>query len=341
MSKRLDAILKRLEPQFRVLAKKLAKPKFVLDIRVKTLKDMGIPNPAQAKASLQARSDRDFKGSYVVYNTRAELYSALKSVGAVGGEGGISASFTETSAAQDALVNTVLKEANRLAQYTSPDMRATISSKISDKIFDVFTKVTVDVSGGTRYDAKFDRALENAVNKSVKEFADRDRIHRDIEAVMFAAVDLKSKTKIFKKTESKKGKRKVGKVTRVTPIQTETGVFTSATQLQFLINALLHDAVQDNMGESSDPATLLRYQTGNFARSASVTSIRQVNKDVYIGFTYDRIRYDTFLPGGRLNPPTARDPRPIIGNAIRDIALKHVARTFMIHTHLEGYTDDG
>jgi hypothetical protein len=101
-----------------------------------------------------------------------------------------------------------------------------------------------------------------------------------------------------------------------------------------MLNLVLHDYVQKQMGDSDAPSSpdYLRYQTGRFAKSARVVTIRgsktlqeQLTDGTSIMFTYMLSPYIVFEETSPWASP-GRDPRRIISNAIRD-ALRDIVRT--------------
>lgn len=340
----IDSILKRLSGEFRQLSKTLSKPRFVLDISAKNLKEMGVENIAKAQRDLRKFGDTEdlISNRYVVYNDRKSLYAALGALSTddTSTVSGLSVDFDETSARSDNIIADVVKKSEKLFKYSTPDLRVKIARKISDKVFEASTTILASTAINIKYDKRFSKVIQDSIRKSIDRLADKDYILESVSKVLISAADNKSlQAANISKTITKKGKPKVGKITKVMPLRNVSGIFTSATNLQFLLQSQLEQAVEDNMGKPSDPAIRLRYQTGRFARSVKVTSIRNTNREVYINYTYQRYPYDTFLPGGRLNPPLERDPRLIIGSAIRDIAIKYIHRNFIIHTRLEGYNE--
>ena len=133
--------------------------------------------------------------------------------------------------------------------------------------------------------------------------------------------------KVTKKTYKGKGKSKIrGKVKKpriaFLPLKDVKGRFTNLLKIKTLINTFLHDQVQVNMGKGKARSTL-NYRTGRFARSAEATNVLQTRDDrLDVYYTWQHDPYDVFLPGqSRLATP-GRDPRRIIGRAIRQLAIK-------------------
>lgn len=98
--------------------------------------------------------------------------------------------------------------------------------------------------------------------------------------------------------------------------------------LKAIINESLAEFIKNRMGNASDPAVRLRYQTGRFSESAILLSLNRTEAGALIG-TYDFMKdpYGTFLPGGRLHTQQ-RDPKVYIEGAIRDIAIQVLKNQF-------------
>lgn len=140
----------------------------------------------------------------------------------------------------------------------------------------------------------------------------------------------KTKTRRVKGGSSQKTKlSKLAKVksestvVKLPRLRSATGRFTNILKLKALLNTLLHDQVQANMGKGGSKQTL-NYRTGRFAKSAEVSNIVQTRQDrLDIYYTWQHDPYDVFLPGS--GSPLAlpgRDPRRIIGRSIRQLAAK-------------------
>ena len=98
----------------------------------------------------------------------------------------------------------------------------------------------------------------------------------------------------------------------------------SALSLKELINAQLPGELLERMGL---PA--LRNRTGRFRQSAEVLNVTQgARGGTQIDYTYMRNPYETFEPGNAQGS-THRDPRRLIGRAVRDIAMDITGRRFI------------
>ena len=126
-----------------------------------------------------------------------------------------------------------------------------------------------------------------------------------------AASSYKAKNRVKKHRQA--GARAVGKVAE------------SPIALRNLLNEALPQTVAMNMGS---PA--LNYRTGRFANSARVENVAIGPKGgTAIDYTYMKFPYQTFEPGGKQGS-TQRDPRKIIGESIRELAVGILGR--MPHT---------
>ena len=116
--------------------------------------------------------------------------------------------------------------------------------------------------------------------------------------------------------------------TKIKAQQTKKKFIIPTVTLKALINESLAVFIKSRMGEPSDPAVKLRYQTGRFSESAKLLTLNRVEAGAYIG-TYDfqKNPYGVFLPGERLGTQQ-RDPKLYIEGAIRDIAIQVLQRNF-------------
>ena len=120
---------------------------------------------------------------------------------------------------------------------------------------------------------------------------------------------------------TKKGRkaRAAGKVAVTTKPQS-----LNPLALKELINAQLPQELLEQMGS---PALVNR--TGRFRQSARATNaLVGPQGGVEIEYTYQLNPYQTFEPGGAMGS-TARDPRRLIGNTIREIAQKIMGKRFI------------
>ena len=96
------------------------------------------------------------------------------------------------------------------------------------------------------------------------------------------------------------------------------------------LNAELAEAIKRRMHKSGDTSSkrYLRYQTGRFAESASVTNVKLNARSITAFYNYQLNPYQVFDPieGNAKWASRGRDPSRIIGNAIRDILKSEFAR---------------
>lgn len=164
----------------------------------------------------------------------------------------------------------------------------------------------------------FDEYLDYAITNAIFE-----------KPVIFQKVkeQVKTKTKEQRKVSiSKSPKTKVLK--KMIPYKGKAPINFSPIRVMGLINEVLAKTIKDNMGNSTDPAILLRYQSGRFSESAKLLTLTRTDANTLIGtYTYQRYPYDTFLPGGRLHT-AKRDPRLYIEGSIREAAIDLLGKNF-------------
>ena len=112
-------------------------------------------------------------------------------------------------------------------------------------------------------------------------------------------------------------RRKSGKTTNATP-------HTSAVALKELINQALPEVMLLKMH-----APALKNRTGRFRQSAEVTNVNIGPRGgTQVDYTYMRDPYETFEPGGDMGSRN-RDPRKIIGESVREIAMRLTSKKFI------------
>jgi hypothetical protein len=105
---------------------------------------------------------------------------------------------------------------------------------------------------------------------------------------------------------------------------TPRGAGYSLTDLQSLINMHLQDVISANMGDGKRK-DVLNYRTGRLAASATVDGMSESRSGMITAFySYMKNPYATFSEGGRQQNPKSRDPKLLIGTAIREIAATKV-----------------
>ena len=91
------------------------------------------------------------------------------------------------------------------------------------------------------------------------------------------------------------------------------------TNIQNIINTLLHQQIRQNMGDGNR-RDVLNYRTGRFAQSATVERITQGREGMISAYyTYMKYPYATFSEGGQQEFPRSRDPKLLISKSIREI----------------------
>lgn len=104
-----------------------------------------------------------------------------------------------------------------------------------------------------------------------------------------------------------------------------------------LINAKMHDKIQQNMGKGGSKQ-ILNYRTGRFAKSAKLQNLTLAKgkKVPDAAVKYMRYPYGVFEPGGRLHKP-GRDPHHIFAKSIRQILQEERIGTFSrVNVKLKG-----
>jgi hypothetical protein len=126
----------------------------------------------------------------------------------------------------------------------------------------------------------------------------------------------------------KKDKQIRGKKAGKPRLRTSGGQFTSAMNIQAILNAKIKETVADNMGEGG----ALVYRTGRFASSVGVDKVMQSRQGTLTAYyTYMKAPYQTFERGfaqGSLR----RDPRKLISASIREIARETLSHKLHIRT---------
>jgi hypothetical protein len=107
-------------------------------------------------------------------------------------------------------------------------------------------------------------------------------------------------------------------------IRTVQGRFTSLVSLRNMLDSMLHDQIQRNMG-TGNRRDVLNYRTGRFAQSAKITNMSQSREGMITTYyTYMRNPYATFSAGGAQSAPPSRDPKHLISKSIREVLAAQV-----------------
>ena len=126
------------------------------------------------------------------------------------------------------------------------------------------------------------------------------------------------------KTRNATGASTIGGGMKSATAATMANAQRNALSLKELINAQLPGEILERMH-----LPRLRNRTGRFRNSAEVVNVTQGPRGgTQIDYTYMRNPYETFEPGGAQGS-THRDPRALIGGAIRDIAMDITGRRFI------------
>ena len=145
-------------------------------------------------------------------------------------------------------------------------------------------------------------------------------------------MDKKTKTYRARKTTTNRPKQSpVGaKLTAAKPprLRTSQGKFTSAMNIQAILDAKIKETVADNMGKGG----ALVYRTGRFAQSVGVEKVMQSRQGTLTAFyTYMKAPYQTFERGFKQGS-LRRDPRKLISASIREIARETLNHKLQIRT---------
>ena len=131
--------------------------------------------------------------------------------------------------------------------------------------------------------------------------------------------------------KGKKAKRVKAPKVSVAPLprlRDKKGQFTSAANLQSIIQSQITEKVKENMGQGGS----LENRTGRFAESVTITNVTQSRQGTLTAFyNYMKYPYQTFERGFKQGS-TRRDPRLLISKSIREIATKLVSHKLNIRT---------
>lgn len=95
------------------------------------------------------------------------------------------------------------------------------------------------------------------------------------------------------------------------------------SRLQTILNRSIAKKVQQDMGR---PA--LRNQTGRFANSVQIERLTKTKAGIAGDYTYQLSPYQTFENEGPRRWPTGYNPKPLITNSIRELALQYTTEKF-------------
>jgi hypothetical protein len=193
---------------------------------------------------------------------------------------------------------------------------------------------------GKKEEAALYFAVEEATNQFVELYKDKLVDLKGSKSIIKATSETVTEMLIgkgvkgYKKTDKGrlKGKRTAKRVktkAAVIPrLRDEKGQFTSAMNIQAILDQRIKQQVQDNMGQGG----ALVNRTGRFAQSVSVEKVMQSRQGVLTAFyTYMKSPYQTF-ERGYAQGSLRRDPRKIISRSIREIAMETLNHKLPIRT---------
>lgn len=123
----------------------------------------------------------------------------------------------------------------------------------------------------------------------------------------------------------KKANTNINGLSLTFPANKKTTESYSLASLESLVRRHLQNVVAANMG-NGDSKDILNYRTGRLAASARLDKLTQSKEGMITAFyTYMRNPYGTFSEGGLQQYPRTRDPKLLIGGAIKEIVATRVA----------------
>jgi hypothetical protein len=192
-----------------------------------------------------------------------------------------------------------------------------------------------------KLEARHRKDIERIVNKFIKRYGGltvnikgSNSPMKEVNEVVTDML-LGKKRKAYNRSYNKKvkTKRQTVKLPRVKvssppPLRTKAGKFTSAMNIQSILDQRIKQQVQDNMGEGG----ALVNRTGRFASSVTVEKVMQSRQGVLTAFyTYMKAPYQTF-ERGFAQGSFRRDPRKLISRSIREIAMETLNHKLPIRT---------
>ena len=180
---------------------------------------------------------------------------------------------------------------------------------IIKKFLDKWAKDVINIPGS--------KTFSNALNETINDML----------------MDKPKKVYRVKKQKKYKAKRKkiaMPAVAHKAPpaLRTSKGQFTSAMNIQAILDNRIKQQVQDNMGEGG----ALVNRTGRFAQSVSVEKVMQSRQGTLTAYyTYMKAPYQTF-ERGYAQGTARRDPRKLIAASIREIARETLNHKLQIRT---------
>ena len=230
----------------------------------------------------------------------------------------------------------------------SPALRATFARRITTKklhadlnltlLIPELGKDNIGKSAELKMKREYDRILNEFVKKherallNVVNIEGSKSVIQALSGILDDTIEGK-KSKAYNKTTTTtlKGKKRESKkvtVGGVPRLRDKKGQFTSAANLQSIIQSQITEKVKENMGQGGS----LENRTGRFAESVTITNVTQSRQGTLTAFyNYMKYPYQTFERGFKQGS-TRRDPRLLISKSIREIATKLVSHKLNIRT---------
>lgn len=226
-------------------------------------------------------------------------------------DGGIRADYISKITLQFAKENTGL-DAQFEKKALDTFYKKLIPFLVSEKI--------LDLEGSSTLNEKIESKLMDALTTGLPKSAVKRSKKVPLKTKGAITQTIKSKSSV-KKVNTKVGTKKPRAIK-----ETSAQTLLELRRLIPLMNKRLHDEIRERMGS---PA--LNYRTGRFAESAKVLDITRSRRmgDPTISWTYQKDPYQVFEMGSGSSLATRdRDPRNIIGPAVRDIAKDYIMQRF-------------
>ena len=234
----------------------------------------------------------------------------------------------------------------KLNKVKPPTIRYNFERKVSEARVEgdfEFVSIFPEPSKDNRskgWEKKLKPELTKVVEKFVRENIDKIPAMKGSKSIMQATDEMLTQSLKGKKgyrynkatsgtikPKLKKSTAKQSGTAQFPKLRDAKGKFTSPIALMNLINARLHDVVQQNMG---NPA--LVYRSGRFAKSVKVTNISQTRQGQLTAFyTYMKSPYQTF-ERGYAQGSVKRDPRQLLSKSIREAAVQIIGSRYEIRT---------
>jgi hypothetical protein len=343
----LDEVMRKLEFDFQSFRKEIGELQHVVDLKALTKAQREIIKKKIGEDKyyseggtgdfLVLKDRRQFKKIENTLNSFREQRTETGRLSRVAGQTSEQRieEFTikRSRAASARLGHQINEKSKGFLKYSSPEFVAEFEDDITRKLNKYKIKFNLPADSSKVLQDRLISSVRTAVTSELKDLRPNTALHRSMEERTKALGIAFTKGKDYKSVKKLKEKRKSNKVTKTNksyyiPLRSSAGIFISALSLQNTLNLLLHDTIQSNfMKSSSFPVheNYLRYQTGRFARSATVENVSKSGDTLSIDFDYLTNPYETFT-GGAHGP--GRNPENIIEGAIRHILITHVSNEF-------------